>query len=772
MSFLDRIKGAGRVRPDADTLEPPAPFDELSPPALVEATVRLGQSTLSPGDREGRDGNSIITEAAPSELAADYVEPRVAAAPEEAEGFNSGLPVVGTWPLERQQRAMVWLFGAGLAALLLAALLAITSANRSASQVAAAGQATTQSQRLAKSVSQAIVGSTAAFPEVRESVDVLSRTVRSLATGDGEVAAAPADLQEQLAALAPLIDRADKNAAIVLKQQETLTQVGAALRTINRQSGDLLETAETVSSLKLQGGASAAELSAVGQLVMLTQRIGKSANEFLTSEGVSAEAVFLLGKDLNSFKQIAEGVLQGNAELRLPGTRDAQARERLERLLAQYETTRKEAAAILSNLQGLVAAREAQAAIVTDSEPLRRGLDTLQQGLAGSGGFGGWRLLLGLVALAALVAGGIGLLRLFVIDQTARARGADLQRQEAERQEQEAKRVNDANQAAILRLMNELQTVAEGDLTQQATVTEDITGAIADSVNYTVEELRTLVEQVQTTVGRVTETTAQVETTSIELLGASTEQLREIRETGEEVLQMAGRINDVSAQAQETAAVARQSLQAAEQGLEAVNNAIGGMNSIRDQIQETSKRIKRLGESSQEIGEITELISDITEQTNVLALNAAIQAASAGEAGRGFSVVAEEVQRLAERSADATRQIAAIVRTIQTDTQDAVGAMERSTQGVVEGARLSDAAGAALGDIDRVTRELADLISRISEEALKEAKQANEVAANIQHIFAVTEQTSEGTRSTAQMVRELSRTAEELKTSVSRFKIA
>jgi twitching motility protein PilJ len=319
--------------------------------------------------------------------------------------------------------------------------------------------------------------------------------------------------------------------------------------------------------------------------------------------------------------------------------------------------------------------------------------------------------------------------------------------------------------------MNELQTVAEGDLTQQATVTEDITGAIADSVNYTVEELRTLVAQVQSTVGRVTETTARVEETSTELLAASGEQLREIRDTGDSVLKMAGRINDVSAQAQETAQVARQSLQAAETGLTAVQNAIGGMNAIRDQIQDTSKRIKRLGESSQEIGEITELISDITEQTNVLALNAAIQAASAGEAGRGFSVVAEEVQRLAERSGDATRQIAAIVRTIQTDTQDAVGAMERSTQGVVEGARLSDAAGAALGDIDRVTRELSELIRRISKEALREAESANVVAANIQHIFAVTEQTSEGTRSTAQMVRELALTAEELKTSVSRFKI-
>ena len=775
MSFLDRIKGKGGAKPEADIPLPDAaeasPFEDLAQPVSPnEVTVRLGQSTLAPQARDGGD-SSIISEAAPSELAPEFSETRLPGADGEG-GFNTGLPVVGTWPLERQQRTMVILFAGGLVGLLLVAALVLTSSSRGSSQVAAAGQATTQSQRLAKSVSQALVGSAAAFPEVKESIDVLTKNVRSLKTGDGDVAAAPGGLQDQLDVLVPLVDRAEKNAGVVLGQQKTLTQVGQALRAINRQSADLLETAETVSSLKLQGGASAAELSAVGQLVMLTQRIGKSANEFLTTEGVSAEAVFLLGKDLNSFKEIAQGVISGNADLRLPGTRDPQVREKLQQLLQQYEKTRTEASAILGNLQGLVAAREAQGAIVTDSEPLRKGLDSLQGELASQSGFGGFRLVLGLLSLLVLAAGSFGLLRLFVIDQTTRAKAADGQRQEAERQEQEAKRVNDANQAAILRLMNELQTVAEGDLTQQATVTEDITGAIADSVNYTVEELRSLVEQVQTTVGRVTETTAQVENTSTELLAASTEQLREIRDTGESVLQMAGRINDVSAQAQETAAVARQSLAASESGLAAVNNAIGGMNSIRDQIQETSKRIKRLGESSQEIGEITELISDITEQTNVLALNAAIQAASAGEAGRGFSVVAEEVQRLAERSADATRQIAAIVRTIQTDTQDAVGAMERSTAGVVEGARLSDAAGAALGDIDRVTRELSDLISRISVEAQKEAKQANEVAANIQHIFAVTEQTSEGTRSTAQMVRELSRSAEELKASVARFKIA
>jgi twitching motility protein PilJ len=773
MSFLDRIKGARRAKPEVDSSVPSAPFGELEPAAgPMESTERLGQSTLSPSGGHGDADSSIISEAAPSELAADFSETRLPGADAQAAAFTSGLPVVGGWPLARQQRAMVMLFGAGLVGLLITVIVALTASGRSATQVGAAGQATTQSQRLAKSVSQALVGNATAFPEVRESTDVLARNVRSLKTGEGDVPAAPGALQEQLDVLMPLVDRAEKNAGIVLGQQKTLTQVGQALRAINRQSADLLETAETVSSLKLQGGASAAELSAVGQLVMLTQRIGKSANEFLTTEGVSAEAVFLLGKDLNSFREIAQGVINGNPDLRLPGTKDPQVREKLQLLLTQYEQTRTEASAILGNLQGLVAAREAQTSIVADSEPMRRGLDGLQQGLTGESGLGGFRLFLGVLSVALLAAGAMGLLRLFVVDQTSRSQVADSQRQGAERQEQEAKRVNDANQAAILRLMNELQAVAEGDLTQQATVTEDITGAIADSVNYTVEELRTLVAQVQTTVGRVTDTTQQVEETSTELLAASTEQLREIRETGESVLQMAGRINDVSAQAKETASVARQSLQAAETGLQAVQNSIGGMNAIRDQIQETSKRIKRLGESSQEIGEITELISDITEQTNVLALNAAIQAASAGDAGRGFSVVAEEVQRLAERSGDATRQIAAIVRTIQTDTQDAVGAMERSTQGVVEGARLSDAAGAALGDIDRVTHELSDLIGRISAEASREAQSANVVAANIGHIFAVTEQTSDGTRSTAQMVRELSRTAEELKASVARFKIA
>ena len=319
MSFLDKISGSSRK-------SDPAPVSELEqtpPPAVnpMEQTMRLGgPSSMLPDSQLGRSDQSIISEAAPSELAAEFTDTRI---PMDAdEPSASGLPVIGAWPVARQQRVLLALFGVGLLGLILVAVAALTSSNRSAAQVAAAGQAQTQSQRLAKSVSQALLGGPAAFGEVKESAEVLARNVRSLATGDGGVPAAPGGLQDDVAKLLPLVERAEKSAGVVLAQQKTLTQVGASLKNINRQSADLLELAETVSSLKLQGGASPAELSAVGQLVMLTQRIGKSANEFQTMEGVSPEAVFQLGKDLNSFKEIAEGLQQGNAELRLFGIKD------------------------------------------------------------------------------------------------------------------------------------------------------------------------------------------------------------------------------------------------------------------------------------------------------------------------------------------------------------------------------------------------------------------------------------------------------------------
>ena len=687
---------------------------------------------------------------------------------------NITLPIFGTGSVNSHQRKLLVILAISGMALVASFGWVLRENDRAAQQVAATGQALMQAQRVAKSGTQALLGVPHAFIELKNSVQVFASNARGLAQGDAALNLVPVkeSYQADVQAMLKQAETTEKNAKAVLKQEDVLIKVAQALRNVNQQSSALLDLSETVDSLLIQDKIIREEIEAITQMGMLTQRIGKSANEFQSIEGVNPEAVFLLGKDLNTFQEIVKGLLTGNEELGLPGTANPQARLQLTTLLAQYEATRADAETILSNLQGLVSAREAQSAVVGDSEPLREKLEALQQRLSADAGVGLVQLaVLGGLALIVLLSG-IGIARVALLDSRQRQQQAEQQQREARLQEQEAKRINDANQAAILRLMNELQNLADGDLTQEATVTEDITGAIADSVNYTVEELRLLVGSVQKTASQVVDTTTQVDNTSAQLLAISTEQLREIRGTGQAILDMAQRITEVSAQAQSSAEVANQSLLSAEQGQKAVQDTIGGMNAIRDQMQETSKRIKRLGESSQEIGEITELISDITEQTNVLALNAAIQAASAGEAGRGFSVVAEEVQRLAERSGEATRQIATLVRTIQTDTQDTVAAMERATLGVVEGARLSDSAGAALAEIHSVSRRLAQLIDEISKTTQHEASLANEVADDIQHIFVVTEQTGEGTRSTAEQVRELARMAQELRQSVTRFRIA
>lgn len=687
---------------------------------------------------------------------------------------NITLPIFGTGSVNSHQRKLLVILAISGMALVGSFGWVLRENDRAAQQVAATGQALMQAQRVAKSGTQALLGVPHAFIELKDSVQVFASNARGLAQGDAALNLVPVkeSYQADVQAMLKQAETTEKNAKAVLKQEDVLIKVAQALRNVNQQSSALLDLSETVGSLLMQDKIIREEIEAITQMGMLTQRIGKSANEFQSIEGVNPEAVFLLGKDLNTFQEIVKGLLTGNEELGLPGTANPQARQQLTTLLAQYEATRADAETILSNLQGLVSAREAQSAVVGDSEPLREKLEALQQRLSADAGVGLVQLaVLGGLALIVLLSG-IGIARVALLDSRQRQQQAEQQQREARLQEQEAKRINDANQAAILRLMNELQNLADGDLTQEATVTEDITGAIADSVNYTVEELRLLVGSVQKTASQVVDTTTQVDNTSAQLLAISTEQLREIRGTGQAILDMAQRITEVSAQAQSSAEVANQSLLSAEQGQKAVQDTIGGMNAIRDQMQETSKRIKRLGESSQEIGEITELISDITEQTNVLALNAAIQAASAGEAGRGFSVVAEEVQRLAERSGEATRQIATLVRTIQTDTQDTVAAMERATLGVVEGARLSDSAGAALTEIHSVSRRLAQLIDEISKTTQHEASLANEVADDIQHIFVVTEQTGEGTRSTAEQVRELARMAQELRQSVTRFRIA
>jgi twitching motility protein PilJ len=328
---------------------------------------------------------------------------------------------------------------------------------------------------------------------------------------------------------------------------------------------------------------------------------------------------------------------------------------------------------------------------------------------------------------------------------------------------------NERNQQAILRLLDEMGSLADGDLTVEATVTEDITGTIADSFNYAIEKLRELVATVNQTAIMVDSAAKQTENTASHMARATENQNREIKAATESIVSMASSIEEVSGNAERSSDVARHSVEVAHKGGEAVRRTIDGMNAIRETIQETSKRIKRLGESSQEIGNIIELINDIAEQTNILALNASIQASMAGEAGRGFAVVADEVQRLAERSTNATKQIEVLVRTIQADTNEAVVSMERSTTDVVGGALLAENAGAALDEIEQVSNQIANLVQNISGSARQQASSAADVTRRTSKLKEISEQTGKATTATAAAISKLSGLASQLRQSVAGF---
>ncbi|MDD2667166.1 MULTISPECIES: methyl-accepting chemotaxis protein [Zoogloea] len=628
--------------------------------------------------------------------------------------------------------------------------------------VTAAGQMRTLSQQLAKASQLTLQGDTTAFGELKSSREQFNTLLEAVTNGGDvngtSVPGGASAVQDELAAVTELWKTTDKDAANLLGQEKNLANLGKAVGTINTKNPQLLELSEQVAALKLQGGASAREIAIANQVVMLTQRIAKNANALLVANAIDPEVAFLLGKDTNTFREQIEQLQKMTAD----GS-DAKAK------LVELENVSKDnlasVTAILGSIQLLVQAKQAGSHIFQNSGPLLEKTTALAEGYSHSyTGFFTW-VSLALILCALLALACLALMAKTYNDDIARRRHA------AERLRENAEAERNSTQQAILRLMNEMGDLADGDLTVRATVTEDITGAIADSVNYTIEELSVLVRRINDAAIRVTSATESAQQTSDELLAATERQAQELRFAGETAQSMASSMSAASEDALQSAHVARRSLEAAQKGAAAVEDTIKGMNDIREKIQETSKRIKRLGESSQEIGEIVELISDITEQTNVLALNAAIQAASAGEAGRGFSVVAEEVQRLAERSAEATKQIGAIVKTIQTDTGDAVAAMENATRDVVDGARLSETAGHELAEIERVSAETAELIERISMSTEIQAKAATQVAEKMKGILAITDRTTAGTQQTAVSIGELADLAVELKGSVSGFKV-
>jgi twitching motility protein PilJ len=683
--------------------------------------------------------------------------------PARAKARASGLPLIGGYSVGTQLQILIGL----LIFFLLVAAACVYFNVRLVAQNALYSSTATEmqmlSQRIANSAQQAVQGSATAFSQLGQSRDQFVENLKLLTKGGTKVsvtvAPSPRAIQPALQALDKQWGPVQKNIALILAQEKNLIELRQREETIARAAPQL-----PMLALELINSALDAR-ERYGAVTYAHQLHADAANfdfinavRLLSTDDPNPQVALQLGSNTRQYLRtlkalLGEGKVDGVSPISDEGVkRRALA---LDKAFAPFAASVQ---AVLDNMQALADAKQASRDIFGASEGLLKSpleLAAFYQQAGELQRYYVWGTVFGaILALGCLVLFGT----VFVDDSRRRAGLSERQ--------------NRTNQDAILRLLNEISNLADGDLRVRAKVTDDITGAIADSINYAIDELRRLVTGINTAAQQVTAATQEAHTISGQLLQAAQKQSAGIQGTGQAVVQMANSINTVSSSAAESAVVAKSSLRAAEKGAEAAQIAIRGMNDIRDQIQETSKRIKRLGESSQEIGEIVQLISDITEQTNVLALNAAIQAASAGEAGRGFTVVAEEVQRLAERSAEATKHISAIVKSIQRDTQDAVAAMERSTQGVVEGTRTADEADRALREIYQVSNRLAELIGSISNATQQQAKVAKEVALSMKEILAITQLTTDGTKRTASATEKLAALASDLKNSVSGFKVA
>ena len=718
--------------------------------AAGKASTASGASSTSGFGQTGDQTRKIKAEVAAN---------KVAKTKKDGKAFK--LPLIGDRPAEQQ--LPILLIIAGFFGALTIGSIVLDAINRGnvSTYTNITSQLQFHTQRLAKSAGLAARGDAVSFPQLQDSRDEFQRYLDVLNNG-GEAftttvpsARISEELTSRLEELTKRYADGSASATAILAAKNDLVDLSRNIAQVRAGAEELAALSQDLTGLMQQSGAPPAQVLKVNRLTFLAERLGRGSAEILGAEVIDPEVPFLMGKDTNDFRELIKALESGSESLGITALRDGDAKTKVVKLREQFTSFEQNIGPILGNVQKLVSARQSGRALQQGSEQLLSNVEQLQNAFAVEKK--------NVPLVLAIIFGTVALVVLALI--------AVVFLSDARKRAAESEAENKRNQEAILRLLNEMGDLADGDLTIRAKVTEDITGAIADSMNYTIDELRTLVTGVNNASTQVSVKSQQAQAVSVQLLDAAEKQSKEIQDTTQDVLSVAETLTKVSSNAEESSQVAMRSLAAADKGRLAVQNSISGMNDIREQIQETSKRIKRLGESSQEIGEIVELISDITEQTNVLALNAAIQAASAGEAGRGFSVVAEEVQRLAERSGEATKQIGAIVKTIQADTQDAVAAMEKSTTGVVEGAKLSDAAGQALSEIDSVTKNLASLIQKISTDTQSQAASANKVARNMQDILEINRQTTAGTQQTASSIKELAEVASDLKASVSGFKL-
>ncbi|MBW8823872.1 MAG: methyl-accepting chemotaxis protein [Xanthomonadales bacterium] len=611
------------------------------------------------------------------------------------------------------------------------------------------------SQQYANLSRAAVDGKPDAFKNLKTVREDIQKAINEVDSRYGSEGPVSADIARVKATWAPLAKGGDA----IINSESVLTGLSGNAEKFSNRIPDLQAQLNEVVAGLSNGGAPAAQQQIAMRQIVLASGMGRRIAEIRAGGAGAPVAGNGLRQDSGLFDQIMTSLREGGVMAAKVTTGAAVAP--LNKATLMWSEMKKDLDAILGNSRQLFDAQSASDKIGTGADKLLADSRKLFSSFTASGSLKDTNIL-GNVWIT-LLAGALAVLSLvFLLVNQYRAQA---QRRAA------VEELNARNQQAIMRLLDEMGSLAEGDLTVKATVTEDVTGAIADSINFAIEQLRSLVGTINDTSVQVAAGAQETQNTALNLAEAAEHQSQEITHASDRISEIATNINQVSRNSAQSAEVARKSVEIATNGAGVVRQTIVGMDNIRDQIQETSKRIKRLGESSQEIGSIVELINDISEQTNILALNASIQAASAGEAGRGFAVVADEVQRLAERASRATKRIEGLVHTIQSDTNEAVSSMEQTTTEVVRGARLAEDAGTALGEIERVSSDLANLIQNISHSAEQQSSAASNITQTMDTIRSITAQTSQGASQTAQSIGTLAQLATDLRRSVADFKL-